>query len=100
MLKRPARLLRCLVGQGRVWSDRIVVVAPEGQLTPRIFQGVEYFLVQELVAQAPVESLDEGVLLGLAGIDVVPGDLGLIGLFQDSPTGELCPVAPREEALV
>ena len=52
-----------------MWSDRIVVVAPEGQLTPRIFQGVEYFLVQQLVPEAAVKAFDERILLRLARID-------------------------------
>jgi hypothetical protein len=82
LLKRPARLLRCLVAKRRVWPDRVVIVAPQGQLAPCIVQAVEYFLVQELVAQAPVEALDEGVLLRISGVDVVPRHLVFIGPFQ------------------
>ena len=46
---------------------------------------------KKLVTQAAVEALDEGVLLGLAWIDVVPGDGVLVGPPQDGSTGELGP---------
>jgi hypothetical protein len=36
-------------------------------------------LVQKLVAQAPVEALAEGVLLRLAGLNVLPADAAFIG---------------------
>ena len=71
--------------------DRVVVVAPQGQLAPCIIQAVEYFLVQEPVAQAAVERLDEGVLLRFPWVGVVPRHIVLIGQFQDRPTGELGP---------
>jgi hypothetical protein len=99
LLKRPARLLRCLVGQGRVRPDRIVVVAPEGQLTPSVIQAVEDLLVQKFVPEATVEAFDEGILLGLARVDVVPRHAILVGPFQDGPTGELVSIARREERL-
>lgn len=72
--------------------DGVVIVAPERQLPAGVVQGIEDLLVQKLVAQAAVERLDEGVLLWLAWIDVVPRDGVLIGPPQDGSTGELGPV--------
>ena len=92
MLKRPARFCRGLVSKRQVWPDRVVVIAPEGQLSACILQAVEDLLVQQLVPQAAVEALDEGVLLRLARIDVVPGHPVLVSPFQNGPAGELCPV--------
>jgi hypothetical protein len=92
LLKRPARLLRCLVAQGRVRPDDVVVVAPEGQLSPCVVQSAEDFLVQQFIPEAAVEAFDERVLLRLTRVDVVPRHLVLIGLFQERPTGELCAV--------
>lgn len=71
--------------------DGVVIVAPERQLATGVVQGIEDLLVQKLVTQAAVEALDEGVLLGLAWIDVVPGDGVLVGPPQDGSTGELGP---------
>ena len=51
--------------------DRIVVVAPEGQLSPCLVQAVEDLLVDEkLIARAAVNRLDERVLMRFAGPDV------------------------------
>lgn len=69
--------------------DGVVVVAPKGDLAASIVQGVEDFLVQQFIAQAAVEAFDEGTLLPLAGVDVVPGDVVLLGPLQDGPAGEL-----------
>lgn len=38
------------------------------------------------------EAFDEGILLRLAGIDVMPGNVVLIGPLQDGPAGELRPI--------
>jgi hypothetical protein len=40
----------------------------------------------------PFERFNEGILLRLAGIDVVPLDPDLSGPLQDRPAGELAPV--------
>lgn len=40
-------------------------------------QGREQRLVQEFVTQQTVEALNEGILRGLAGRDVVPVDLAV-----------------------
>ena len=91
--KRPARFERRQVAERGVWSDGVVVVAPEGDLAARVAQGVEDLFIQQLVAQAAVEAFDEGVLLWLAGIDVMPGDVVLVCPLQDGATGELGAVA-------
>lgn len=71
MHKYPARLLRCLVDQRRMRQDRIVVIAPAGQLSPCLVQAVEDLLFDEnLIARAAVKRLDERVLLQFVGIDV------------------------------
>ena len=76
--------------------DLVVVVTPKRQLSPGIIEGVEQFLIQQLVTQAAVEGLDESILLGLARIDIVPVDTVLVRSFQDCPAGELCDVTPSE----
>ena len=67
--------------------DVIVVVPPERQFSAGVVQAVEQFFIQQLIPQAPVERLDEGVLLRFAlctaghvympesGVDVVPVDV-------------------------
>lgn len=47
-------------------------MAPQGQPPPRIARAIEELLVQQIVSQAAGETFDEGILLGLARIDVVP----------------------------
>lgn len=96
LLKRSARLLRCLVAQRGVRPDCVVVIAPEGQLAPGVVQAVEDLFVQEFISQAAVEAFDERVLLRLAGINVVPRHLLLVSPFQDRPACELGPVTPSE----
>ncbi len=73
--------------------DGVAVVAPKGDLAAGIIQVVEDLLVQQLVGQAAVKAFDEGVLLGLAGIDVVPSNVVLLGPLHDGPAGELRAVA-------
>lgn len=58
--------------------DVVVVVSPERQLTRGILQAVEHLLVQELVAQAAVEALDEGVLLRHTSAVGIPASCSLI----------------------
>ena len=73
-------------------SDVVVVVTPEGQLSSRVIQAVEPFLIQQLISQTAVEALDEGVLLRLSWVDVVPFDIVLIRPSQDRTTCELCAI--------
>lgn len=79
--------------------DVVVVVAPDGQLAPGVGEAVEQLLIQELVAQRPIERFNERILLRLAGIDVVPLDPVFAGPPQDCLAGELGPVAHWEAAL-
>ena len=67
----------------------VVVVAPEREFAPSGIDAVQHVLVQHLIAQAAVERLDEGVLLRLARIDVVPFGIAVVRPFQDSAAGEL-----------
>ena len=68
-------------------SDVVVVMAPEGELAPRVGQVLEHLLVQQLVPQPAIEGLDEGVLRWLAGLDVVPFNTGRVLRFQYDPGG-------------
>src|ERR1700730_19346600 len=61
----------------------VPVPPPRFQLGAGVRQGAEQGLVQQFVAQLAVEALAEAVLLGLAGGDVMPADLALVGPFQD-----------------
>lgn len=70
----------------------VVVHAPGRERGAGMLQGREQCFVQELVAQAAIEALDEGVLGRLAGRDVVPVDLAVVGEGQDRVRGELGPV--------
>lgn len=72
-----------------MWSDVVVVAAPDRQLAPSIGEAVEQLLVEQLVAQRPVERFDERVLLRLARIDVVPLDPVLGRPLQDRPARKL-----------
>ena len=69
--------------------DLVVVEPPALEQAPSVSEVLEDLLVQHLVAQAADEALDEGVLLGLAGRDVVPVETGAVGPRQDRARGEL-----------
>jgi hypothetical protein len=53
-------------------SFSVVITSPLLALDASLGERREQRLVQELVAQSIVEALDEGVLLGLPGVYVVP----------------------------
>ena len=68
----------------------LVVVAPPGlQHRPSVTEGAEQRLVEQLVAQAAVEALVVAVLLRLAGRDLAPADLHVVGPAQDGVGGQL-----------
>jgi hypothetical protein len=75
-----------------VRPDGVVVISPKGQLSSRIIEVFEYLLIQELVAQTAVERLDEGILLRIPRVDVMPRHIVLVGPSQDGPACELRPV--------
>src|SRR5438477_13030372 len=66
---------RGLPAEARVRAFGVVITAPGFQHHPGMRQRTEQGLVQQLIAQPPVEAFDEGVLHRLAGGDVMPGDL-------------------------
>ncbi len=70
----------------------VVVVLPEADLLPGISQAREQHLVEELVAEAAVEALDEAVLHRLARRDVVPVDASPLAPGEDCHRGQLRPV--------
>ena len=74
----------------------IVVEAPCGDRLPGLAQVAEYGLIQQFVAQASVEALDEGVLGRPARRDVVPSNPGALAQPQDRRRGELGAVTPLE----
>ena len=69
-------------------SVMVVVVAPLGQFDTNLMQGGEQCLVQLLIAQSPVEALDEAILHRLPGRDVVPFNPRLIAPGQNGIAGE------------
>lgn len=72
--------------------DIVIVVSPERQLTAGVIEAVEQFFVQQLVPQAAVEALYEGVLLGFARVDVMSIDVIITGPLQYRTAGELCSI--------
>ena len=73
-------------------SDRVVVDLPSGQSDPCMSKRAEEGLVQQLVAQPAVKTFDEGILLRLAGSDVVPVDAGFLTPPQDRHAGQFSAV--------
>jgi hypothetical protein len=70
----------------------VVIAAPACQHHAGLRQRAD----KQLVAQPPVEALDEGVLDRLAGGNVVPGDLLPVRPGQDRVRGQLGAVAHWE----
>ena len=83
----------------RVWSLLVVVAPPILQHRSGVAKRAEQGLVEQLVAQAAVETLIEAILLGLARRDVTPANAGLVGPAQDGVRGQLRAVT-RPEAEV
>ena len=67
----------------------VVVASPTIEFDAGVTKGLEQGFVQALVAQATVEALDKGILLGLSWRDVMPVDAGLVRPFQDRVRCEL-----------
>lgn len=70
-------------------SFGVVVAAPWRELDADLGKRAEQRLVQELVAQAAIEALDEGVLLRLAGLDVVLVETMALRPAEHRQAGEL-----------
>ena len=83
---------RRLPAEAGVGAFGVVVHAPGRERGAGMAQGREQRLVQEFVTQPTVEALNEGILCGLAGRDVVPVDLAVIREGEDRVRGELGPV--------
>ena len=60
---------RGLIVQCAVRPMLIVVLAPSGDQDTSLRQARKPVIIQTLVPEAPVETLDEGVLSGFAGLD-------------------------------
>lgn len=79
-----------------VRPDVVVVVPPGIEHEASTGQGRKQRLVEALVAQTPVEALDEVVLHRLARLDVMPLDAALLRPAQDDRRGQLGAVAHWE----
>ena len=77
-------------------SDVVVVAAPELQFSSGVISRIEDLLIQYLVSQASIEAFDEAILLGFAGIDIMPIHAVIASPLQDRATCELCAVTPSE----
>lgn len=66
---------RSEIAQGAVRSGVVVVIFPGRQHGSSLCERSEQCLIEKFVAQARVETLDEGILSRFAGRDVVPVDL-------------------------
>ena len=76
--------------------DGIVVHAPGLDDLTRVSQAEEPVLVQALVAESAVETLDVGILIRLARVDEVQPDAAGVGPRIERPADELGPVVPAE----
>jgi hypothetical protein len=72
-----------------VRSNGVVVMLPERQNLAGLRERAEQRFVQQLIAQAAIEAFDEGILLRLAGRNVVPLDLPVLRPAQHCHAGEL-----------
>src|ERR1700716_581762 len=66
----------------------VVVAPPNLQHRTGVRQRPEQRLVQQFAAQPAIETLDEPILLRLAGRDVMPTDTGLTRPAQDGVRGQ------------
>ena len=83
------KLVRGETAEARVRSAAVVVGPPSIDDPAGLRQAPEQVLVEALVAEASVQALDEAVLLGLAGGDVVPLDSAFLLPAQDGMGGQL-----------
>src|ERR1043165_6118263 len=80
------------VAEGTVGPDSIVVHAPGLDDLARVRQAEEPVLVQALVAESAVETLDVGILIRLARVDEVQPDAAGVGPRIERPADELGPI--------
>ena len=91
----------CKLGWGEAFKARVrtlgvVVDPPCLDDLARLLEAGEEMLVEALIAQAPVEALDEAVLHRLARRDVVPFDMALLLPVQDGVRGQLGAVVAHD----
>lgn len=70
----------------------VVAVQPIGHRVTYLLQAVENVAVQHLEVVDLVESLDIGVLRGLAGLDVLQGEALTLSPLDQRLDGEIRPV--------
>ena len=76
----------------------VVVLDPVGDQGAGVIEAVEQGFVQELVAHAPVEALDEAVLHRFARRDVMPVDFVFRAPGEDGVRGQLGAVIGDDHA--
>ena len=81
------KLARRESAESSVRPVKIEVDAPRLDNLAGLRQAVEEMLVEALVTQPPVKTLDEGVLGGFAWRDAVPLDATVLGPFEDGMAG-------------
>ena len=68
--------------EGRVRPALVVVEAPGFDRRPGMEDRWERVFVEQFVSKAPVETLDDGVLIRLTGLDEVQLDAGFAAPLQ------------------
>lgn len=89
---------RSQVAERRVWPPRVEVPDPGGDQAASMIEAEKQALVQQFVAHAAVEGLDEAILHRLAGRDGVPFSLVIFRPGQDGIRGELGAVIGDDHA--
>ena len=79
----PCKLVWCEPVEARVWPFAVIIDPPVFDDPARLGQAAEQRLVQQLISELAVKTLDEAVLLRLAGLNVVSGDAGFFLPAQD-----------------
>src|SRR5450759_3585433 len=82
----------CLLVEGAVRANVVVVEAPGFDRLARIVERRKPMRVEALEAELSVEAFDEGILIRLAGLDEAQLDSALLGPGQERPARELRPV--------
>src|SRR5262245_56497734 len=80
---------RHLIAERAVRTFGVVIASPLLELDARMAERTEQCLVQKLVAQATIEAFDEGILLRLTGVDMVPVETKTVCPTQHRQAGEL-----------
>ena len=66
----------------------VIIYPPSFDDASSIIKPIEEMFVEALIAQATIEALDEGILSGFAGRDIVPFDFGILDPFEDRMAGQ------------